>query len=249
MLKWFFKGIYSIVKKELADSFKSSFIYIITALFTFLVGVLFFIYVVNSKELTTLNITGSILQPVFSFISVFFLFVSPLLTMSSLTDERKNHTLELLFLSKLSDTQVIIGKYIASICTVLFLLLFTLIFPVIIAATGYSDWGVVISTFIGLILSTMCYLSIGLFVSSMTDNQIVAAFSGFAIVLLLSLLNLSMQATNNWMIGQIFQYISVYYHFLPFTRGEIRLHDIFYFFTFISFFLWLTKQSLESKRW
>lgn len=245
----YLSGIFSVIKKELKDSFNSPFIYIIGGLFSLLIGWLFFNYVIAAKDLTSLNITNAVLAPVFGNINLFFLFLAPLLTMGLITEERKNHTLELLFLSKLTSMQIVLAKFVAAVISVMFLLFFTLIFPSIIAISGYSDWGIVISTYLGFMFSTMCYLSVGLFASSLTDNQIVAAFLGFSILIFFMLLAVSANATNNWMLAQIAQYFSIAVHFETFVRGEVRSYDVIYFLSFIGFFLWLTKESLESRKW
>jgi len=246
---WYIKGTVVLFKKDLFDAFISPFIYIISTLFSLIIGWLFFNYVVVAKDLTSLNITNAVLSPVFGNINLLFVFLSPMLTMGLLTQERKNHTLELLLLSRLNTSQIVIGKFLAGICMAWFLLLLTVIFPAMIWLTGHGDIGMIITTYVGFSFTLMCFISVGLFASSLTDNPIVAAFVGFAFLMLVMLLAVSLNATNNWMLGEIAQYLSIAYHFESFVRGEIRSYDIVYFLSFTGFFLWLTKESLETRKW
>ena len=246
---WYIKGTLVLFKKDLMDAFNSPFIYIIASLFSLIIGWLFFNYVIAAKDLTSLSITNAVLAPVFGNINLFFIFLSPMLTMGLLTQERKNHTLELLLLSKLNSSQIVIGKFLAGISMAWFLLLLTIIFPVMIGLTGHGDLGMIISTYVGFSFTLMCFISVGLFASSLTDNPIVAAFMGFAFLMLVMLLAVSLNATNNWMLGEIAQYLSIAHHFESFVRGEIRSYDIVYFLSFTGFFLWLTKESLETRKW
>ena len=105
--------------------------------------------------------------------------LAPLITMRLFAEERKCHTLDLLLRSRLGHGQIIVAKFLSSLMTVLFLLSLTLIFPIILAVSGYSNWPMVFSGYGGVILCVMCYLAVGLFTSSLTENQILASLAGF----------------------------------------------------------------------
>ncbi|MCK5072317.1 MAG: ABC transporter permease subunit [Bacteriovoracaceae bacterium] len=235
--------------KEIKDVFQGPLIYILTGTFCLLIGWLFFNYLLGAGRLTSLNMTSAVIVPIFGNMNFMFLFLAPMLTMRLIAGEKKAHTIELLFISNLNHFQIIVAKFMASLCMVLFMLLFTVVFPVILHLSGYSDWGTVGSAYLGMILSIMCYLSVGMFTSSLTENQIVAAFTSFGILMGLMLLVVSVNATNNWMLGNIVQYLSIPVHYESFVRGAIRSYDFVYFFSFIGFFLWLTDRSLESRNW
>lgn len=243
------KGIWTISKKELGEYFTSPLIYILSALYIFLMGWLFFNYLVNAKQLTTMTMTQTVLRPIFGNMNFILIFLVPLFTMRLIAEERKFGTLNLLLISELSSSQIILGKIIAAFTSICFMLSFTLIFPVILAMSGYSDWGVVSTNYLGILGQVICYLAVGLFASSITENQIVAALLGFCILLGIMLLALTAQAIHNPLLGDLISYFSLALHFEPFTRGSIRSYDIFYFFSFFSFFFFLTVQSLESRRW
>jgi ABC-2 type transport system permease protein len=245
----FVKKISILVKKELKDAFLSPLIYILAGLFCFMMGWLFFNYLLQAKQLTTRNMTEAVITPIFGNINFIFVFLSPLLTMRAFAEERKQATLDLLLRSELSEIQIIISKFISNMLLVLFMISFTLIFPVILALSGYSDWGVVSSAYIGVLLSIMAYLSVGLFCSSLTDNQIVASLLTFCILLGSMLMVITVNASNNYLLSLIIQYLTVPFHYEGFIRGLLRSYSFVYFASYIGFFFLLTLKSLQSRKW
>ena len=173
-MKNWLQGSFDLYKKEIKDSFLSPFVYILAGSFILLTGWIFFSLLVASKDITQGTLTSSIIAPTFSMFRFIFMFVCPLLTMRLISEEKKNHTIELLFLSKLSDWQIIIGKFCSSMTIVLFMLSLTIIFPIILSFSGYNDWGVVMSSYTGIILLSMAYVSLGLFTSSLTSNYVIS---------------------------------------------------------------------------
>jgi ABC-2 type transport system permease protein len=245
----FFKDWWSLVKKELKDAFLSPLIYILAALFSLIMGWLFFNYLIGSKELTEQSLTESVLIPLFGNMNFIFIFLAPLLTMRSIAEEKKQHTLELLLTSRLSHLQIVCAKLISTLVMAVFMLSLTLVFPIVLAFSGYGHWGVVISAYLGIVLCVLCYLSVGLFASSLTDNQIVAALLTFSLLLGLMLFVLTANATDNYIVSQICEYLSLSFHLEGFVKGAIKSFDVFYFFSFSGFFIYLTTLSLDARRW
>lgn len=244
-----FRGIYLLTKKELKDNFLSPMVYVLSGLFCLLMGWLFFNYLVASKELTDQTLTQSVLLPIFGNMNFIFLFLAPILTMRSFSEERKLHTLELLLTSRLSHFQIIASKILANFFTSAFMVGLTLIFPIVLAMSGYHHWSVVVSSYAGVLLSILCYISVGCFASSMTENLVVAALLGFCILLGLMLFSITGNATSNVLLGQIFRYMAIPFHFESFVLGGIRSFNFVYMFSFIGFFTYLTHLSLDSRRW
>lgn len=238
-----------LVKKELKDSFFSPLIYILTSLFCFMMGWLFFNYLLQAKSLTSATMTQAVITPIFGNINFIFVFLCPLITMRSFAEERKQATLDLLLRSELSEMQIIIGKFLSMLVLVLFMLSFTFIFPIILAFSGYSDWGVVGSSYLGVVLSVMAYLSVGLFCSSLTDNQIVASLLTFCFLLGSMLMVISANATDNYLLSLLVQYTTVPFHYEGFVKGLIRSYSVVYFISYLSFFFLLTKKSLQARQW
>lgn len=237
------------MRKELKDNFLSPMVYILSALFCILMGWLFFNYLIASKELTNQTLTQSVLLPIFGNMNFIFLFLAPILTMRSFSEEKKLHTLELLLTSRLSHFQIIVAKILANFLTSAFMVSLTLIFPIVLAMSGYSHWSIVLSSYCGILLSLLCYITVGCFASSMTENLVVAALLGFCILLGLMLFSITGNATDNLLLAQFFQYLAIPFHFESFVRGGIRSFNFVYLFSFMGFFTYLTHLSLESRRW
>lgn len=245
----FVKGIWILTRKEVKDSFEGPLVYILAGLFSLITGWLFFNYLMSNQELTDQTLLQTVLVPAFGNMNFIFLFLAPLITMRLFAEERKLHTLELLLGSDLSHSQIIIGKFFSSMVMTLFMLTLTLVFPVILAMSGYSNWSVVASSYLGITFCIMCYVSVGLFTSSLTENQIVAALASFCILMGIMLFVITTNATNNQLVSEIFFYISTPSHFEGFTRGVLKSYDFVYFGSFVGFFFYLTHLSLDSRNW
>lgn len=238
-----------LAKKELKDSFSSPLIYVLCGLFSLMMGWLFFNYLVQAKQMTTATMSMGVITPIFGNVNFIFVFLCPLITMRSFAEEKKQHTLDLLLRSELTEMQIILGKFISNVMMVLFMLSMTLLFPLILSFSGFSDWGVVWSSYLGIVLSIMAYTAVGLFCSSLTDNQIVASLLTFCILLGSMLLVISVNATNNYLLALIVQYLTIPFHYEGFTRGLLRSYSIVYFISFYAFFLLLTLKSLQARKW
>lgn len=245
----FFKKIGILVKKELKDAFLSPLIYILSGLFCFMMGWLFFNYLLQAKTLTTATMTQAVITPIFGNINFIFVFLCPLLTMRSFAEEKKQSTLDLLLRSELSEMQIILAKFISNMVLVFFMISFTFVFPIILSISGYSDWGVVGSSYLGVILSIMAYLSVGLFCSSLTDNQIVASLLTFCILLGSMLMVITVNASNNYLLALMVQYLTVPFHYEGFVKGLLRSYSFVYFASYLGFFFLLTLKSLQSRKW
>ncbi len=245
----YFSQTWILAKKELKDFFLSPLIYVLCGLFSMMMGWLFFNYLLQSKQMTSTTMTQGVITPIFGNINFIFVFLCPLITMRSFAEEKKQYTLDLLLSSKLSAFQIVLAKFVSNVSIVLFMLSLTLLFPIILALSGYTDWGVVGASYLGIILSIMAYTAVGLFCSSLTDNQIVASLLTFCILLGSMMLVISINATNNYLMALIVQYLSVPFHYEGFTRGVVRSYSLVYFFSFYCFFFLLTLKSLESRKW
>ncbi len=245
----FFKGILLLTKKELSDNFTTPLTYVVMGMFSIITGWLFFNYLAISKDVTTLSILDSIIMPTFGNINFIFLFITPILTMKVFAEEKKMHTLEALLLSELKDQQIIFAKFISCIITAISILALTLIFPTILHFSDYQNWPIVLNSYLGTILVICCYISVGIFASSLTDNQMVAAIVCFAILLGIMTLIFAANTTNNYLIGQMLKYLSIGFHYEPFLRGVGKSYNFIYFISFISFFLHLTNIRLKARNW
>lgn len=245
----FCAGIWLVTKKELADAFGSSLVYVLTGLFSLLMGWLFFNYVVLSTEMTSGTLLQSVFNPIFGNMNFVFLFFAPLLTMHAFALEKKQGTLGLLLLSNLTQTQIIFGKFLSAVLTAGFMLSFTLILPIIMAFAGYSQWAIILSGYFGIILSICCYVAVGVFASSLTENPVISAVLSFCILMGMMLLVLSANASDNPLVGEILSYFAIPFHYEGFVRGAMKSYNFIYFASVTGFFLWLSERSLESRNW
>ena len=238
-----------LVIKEVRDVFLSPLVYILSALFGLMMGWLFFNYIIAGLEITEQTMTRTVFIPLFGNMNFIFLFLAPMLTMRSFSEERKDHTLNFLLSSKLTELEIILAKLTSSFAMAAFMIGLTLVFPVVTMMSGYSDWGVIFTSYAGLLLCVLCYLSVGLLASSLTESQVVAALLGFTILFGLMLLVLAGSVMNNPMVSEMLQFLSINSHYESFVSGAIRSYNIFYFISFIGFFTYLTYLSLTARKW
>ncbi len=245
----FMPGLMLLYKKELRYYFKSPLVYIVGGLFSLLMGWLFFNYMLASKEYTPQLILHGIIIPVFANMNFIFLFLIPLLTMKVFSEESKNGTLDLLLRSKMRTIDIIMAKYLAMGTICFFLLSLTLIFPIILSFAGFEQWQIVMSCYLGVSLCLFFYLSIGIFASSLTENQVLASIISFCMLLFFVVLVVTGQNMPNYIVGQIFQYLSPPFHYETFLRGSWRSFNFAYFLSGIGIFLYSTNISLKSRSW
>jgi ABC-2 type transport system permease protein len=214
-----------------------------------MMGWLFFNYLVGAKELSTVNIKDTVITPIYGNMNFLFIFLCPLLTMRSFSEEKKASTLDLLLSSRLTETEIIVSKFISYIVQIIFMLSFTVLFPIILTFSGFNDWGLIFTSYLGVLFSIICYIAVGLFCSSLTDNQIIASVLTFCILLGSMLLVISVNATNNFILGQMVSYLTVPYHYDAFTKGVIKSYSLVYYVSFTFFFYQLTLKSIQSRKW
>ncbi len=167
-----------------------------------------------------------------------------MLTMRLLSEEKKQHTSELLFTSPIKVVHIVIGKYLASLCLFVLMLLFSSVFIIVLYLKGNPDPGVIVSGFLGLFLLGASFLAVGLFASSLSQNQIVAAVISFGLLLLFWIIGASSDAQTSF-VG----YVSIINHLDNFIKGVIEVKDLVYYICFIFFGLFLTHVILDSERW
>lgn len=248
------KAIFTILKRELKSYFASPIAYIILVVFLVLSGIFFFFYLESFIKSQfdprfqlfreKLNLNEFVIRPYFGTISVVLLFMIPLITMRLIAEERKNFTAELLFTSPVRVSQIVLGKFLASFSLFVIMLVLSAIYLVVLRVYGNPDLGPVLSAYLGLFLLGGSLISAGLFASSLTENQIVAAVISFGILLVFWILGASSDADNS-----ILGYISIINHLDNFTKGVIALRDTIYYLSFIFFSLFLTYIMVESERW
>lgn len=249
------KNVWTIAWRDLKANFTSPVAYVILSLYVGIMSWMFFFTLSAFHRQNTaayhgesITITDHIIKPLYGNMNVILLFFVPFITMRSFAEERKNHTIELLMTSPITVPQMVLGKALSGFLFVLIMMAITSIYPLVLFLTGNPDPGSVLTAILGTFMLACCYVSMGVFFSSMTENQIVAVALSFVGGLFFWLIGWAAMAAGPVM-GDVLQYFSLINHFKDFSRGTLNSSDIVYYFSFIGLGLFLTYRVLESYRW
>jgi ABC-2 type transport system permease protein len=237
------RNAFIIAGKEFRSYFSSTIAYIFMVVFLVLTSVLFF-------ELQKFFVVGqATLRDFFGLVPILFLFFVPAVSMRMWAEERKLGTLETLMTLPLRDWEVVLGKFLASFFFLLVTVALTFPLPILVAVLGNIDPGAFFCGYLGLILLGAAYLAIGLWMSSTTENQIVAFIGSFVICLVLFIagIDIILTALPKWSVP-FMKGISLGSHFSSIERGVIDSRDIIYYLSIVGFFLFLNVRSVESRR-
>jgi ABC-2 type transport system permease protein len=237
------KPILIIAKRELHSFFDSLIAYIMLVLFLGFSG--FFTWLQGSDIFLIKQAT---LRPFFSIAYWTLFFFIPALTMRLLAEEKKTGTIELLLTKAISDRQVVIGKFLSTLTLICIALLLTLPYVFTVASIGNLDMGEVICGYMGLILMSATYISIGLYASSITSNQIVAFLISLFVGLFFHIIFGVIESSFTGFLGEFFNMLSLSTHFESISRGVIDSKDIIYFLSIIGLGLYLTEASLSKRK-
>ena len=256
------RNILAIASKELKSYFASPIGWILLGFWALLYGY-FFVAILNffvrqSMQMSqfgqagpqAMNLNQQLLRPlVAQNLPILVLFLLPAVTMRTYSEERRSGTIELLLTSPLSDFQIIMGKFLGAMSLYVVMLGVTLIhIAILVVYGGRPEWKPIATVYLGLLLLGGCFISVGLFISSLTKNQIVAFVATFATFLMLWVIT--------W-IGTFFgptadrltQYLSIIGQFDDFGKGVLDTTHLIYYISFITFGLFLTAKSADSERW
>jgi len=177
------------------------------------------------------------------------LFVIPLLTMKLLSDERRLKTDQALLTSPVSLGGIVLGKFFAALIMFMLGVLITVIYTFIMAVYGHVDWMVMISNLVGMALMGGALIAIGLFISSMTESQIVSAIVSFAVALILYLVDSFSSSVSAEWLKNLLTAVSINTHYVNFNYGLIYLPDVVFFVSVAAVFLFLTIRMIDKRRW
>ena len=235
------RNTFYIAWRETRAYFLTPTAYIVGAMFLVLTGI-FFVFQVTSTR------PEASVRSIIEWATFFMVFFAPLITMRLLAEEQKLGTLELLLTSPVSDWQVALGKYLASIIILYVTVSLTLYYVLLLYIFGSPDIGPVLTGYLGLLLYSAACGAIGLAASSLTSNQLIAAVVGVAVLLTLSFAD-SVGYTLSGVIKTILMWVCMDAHLNDFTKGVFDFSHIVYYFSVIGIFLFFTIKSLQSRRW
>jgi ABC-2 type transport system permease protein len=252
------RNVLAIANKEFRSYFASPIAYILIGLFALLFGWFFYVFLMafvqQSEQMMQFgggggaNVNQMMIRGLFQNTAVIILFVMPMITMRTYSEEKRSGTIELLLTSPLTDPEIIIGKFLGALALYAAMLLVTMFYIAILFRIGNPEWRPIVAGYLGLLLMGGCFLSTGLFISSLTKNQIVAGFLTFATFLMLWIINW-MGESSGPTTRDVLNYLSITEHFDDFSRGIIDTKHLVYYLSFITFGLFLTAKSVDSERW
>ncbi len=254
------KKIRSIAKRELVSSFASPVAYVILAIFAFFSGYFFYVriqmysfislqYMRYQGYSASINIDDYIVKPLYANLAVILLMLIPVITMKSFAEEKKNGTKELIMTLPVTLTDILLGKFISACMILAAMLALTFPIPLFLTIYGSLDRGAILTTYIGMFFMGSAMISIGMFASSITENQVVAAVIAFGLLLLFWSIGWGSYGANP-RLTSFLRYLSlVDIHFQDLIKGIIDTRDMVYYLSVLFSFLFLTHRVLESERW
>ena len=251
--------VWPIFKKEMRLYFTSPVAYVVVTIFLLIAGYFFYSIfafftlasmqsAMNPAMARDLNVTDSVMRPLFSNVSVILLMLLPLLTMRLFAEERRSGTIELLLTFPVRDGAVLVGKYLAAFALYAIMLGLTVLYPGIVAYFARLETGPVFTGYLGLLLMGAAFIAVGIFTSSLTENQIVAAITTFGTLLIFWILGWSADYAGG-AVGRVLQHLSILEHNESFAKGVLDTKDIIYYLNFTILALFLALRSLEARRW
>jgi ABC-2 type transport system permease protein len=251
------RNILAIAQRELTAYFASPIAYVLIGFFALLFGWFFYVPLAYFEQQSmqmgmnptqSLNINQMLVGPTLMNTTVIMLFLFPLITMRTYSEEKRSGTIELLLTSPVTDVQIILGKFIGAMLLYAAMLAITLIHMGILFIYGEPEWKPILTGYLGLLLMGGSFLSLGLFISSLTKNQIVAGIATFAVFLMLWVVNWIGTFVGPTM-QTVLTHLSLTDHFDDFAKGIIDTKHVIYYLSFMAFGLFLTAKSVDSERW
>jgi len=254
-------NIWAIAYKEIRNYFVSPVAYVVLAGFLLLCGWFFWIYLLQfstmvsmyaqfqqPQMLAQLNLNDMVMAPLLQNMVIIFLIMMPLVTMRLFAEERALGTDELLLTSPIDTLEITLGKFLGAGLFFVVMLGCTLLYPAILMYYGDPEIGSIITGYLGILLVGLSFIALGLFTSTLTNNQSVAAVSSFVILLLFFAIGWPANTVGETA-GAILSCLSLTEHLQQMIEGLVVSCDVIYFLSVIAVALFLSQRSLESLRW
>jgi ABC-2 type transport system permease protein len=252
------RNITAIAGKEIRSYFSSPVAWVLMALFAALFGYFFYAYLhafvdesmggAMGQGPQTVNVNMRMVRPLLGNATVLILFLLPMITMRTYSEEKRSGTIELLLTSPIKDTEIVFGKYLAAMGMYAGLLAVTILYMAILFIWGNPAFLPVLSGYLGLLLMGGGFVAMGLFISTLTNNQMVAGVASFVVFLLLWIISWIADYTGPT-VASILHYLSITEHFDDFGKGVIDTKHLVFYLSFIGFGLFLAVKSVDSDRW
>lgn len=233
-------SVEAIVRKEMRLYFATPVAYVFIAVFVAVSAILFTIF--------NLLYSNSSISVIFSMLPYLFVIMIPILTMRLMAEERALKTDQLLLTAPISVASIVCGKFVAAVAVFGISIVIMIMYPVILSFYSTVQWGIVLTNFIGFFLMGASFIAIGIFVSSLTENQLISAIVTIAALLVTFLVSYGIEPTGIFLVDAILSSISVPKHFDNFFIGIIDLSSVVYYISVTAIFTLLTIYRTEKRR-
>jgi ABC-2 type transport system permease protein len=251
--------VQAVIAKELRGYFVSPIVYVVGAVFLLIFGFLSYLYVVfagaqaiqlmQMQGIAQINLNDLVFRNLFASMRFVLLIILPILTMRLFAEERKLRTFEFLMTSPIGINEIVAGKFVSVFLIFLGLLGLTGLVPTVLMLFSDFDWNPVLTGYLGMALLGALFLAVGVFASALTENQIVAAFVSFGILLTIWLISGLGALLGDTTAGHVISYVSFMEHYDRLVRGLIDTSDLVYFGSSLVLMLFLTHRVVDSARW
>jgi ABC-2 type transport system permease protein len=250
--------IFTMWKKEVESYFSSPLAYVLIGLFSLISGIIFFnllltytdgVQAMAQATEQQFSFVEEVVLKFFANVNFLFLVFIPLITMRLFSEEKRMETLDLYFLAPTQDWQLVAAKGLAAFTLVISMLIMTGIFPLVIWGVGVRDFHLLGTSYMAVTLNATAYIALGLFCSSISGNQIIAALLSVLGIMFLWMITWGGHLNSNYLIAEVFTYIGITSHFERILRGMIGTQDMIYYGTFVFTFGLLTVKSLGRRNW
>jgi ABC-2 type transport system permease protein len=240
--------MWAILKKELKISFTSLRLYIVFTFFLILSGFFFYTSLKFFSVILETDPMRGLWEDYFDLLRLVLILLLPLLTMGVFAEEKKLGTLELLWTYPLKDWQILAGKFFGCLIAFVCLIALNLVYPVVLGFYYSFSWKPLLASYLGFYLLGAFFISCGIFISFLTENQIVAAVASFSLFIFFWFLTWNEAAYSPGML-RFLLHISVFDRFKPFTQGIIVVRDVIFFLMASALFLFLTLKFMSVRNW
>jgi len=252
------RNVLSIFKRDFNAYFQSPIAYVVIALFLLISGVFFYLLLSSFMQYSyaammqqqgiPVNVNLMLIRPFFLNLSIIILFMIPIITMRAFSEDKKNGTFELLLTAPLSNWQIVLGKFLATYLFYLIMTGLTFLYMIFLFLWGNPEILPVLIAYLGVWLLGAALIAAGNFISSLTENQIVAAVGTFTLTMVLWIVGFSADFAGK-VLGNFLQYFSIIDHFDDFSKGVFDSSHCVFYLSLMILMLFMTHQSVESSKW
>ena len=253
------RNILALAGKEVRSYFSSPIAYIVIGVFALLYGYFYitilYFFIRQSMQMSQLgpgggqsmNVNQQMLRPLMQNVTILILFMLPAITMRTYSEEKRSGTIELLLTSPITDFQIVMGKFLGALALYAVMLAVTLIHVALLFIYGRPEWKPLLTSYLGLLLLGGCFISVGMFISTLTKNQVVSFMATFGMFLFLWVITWIGSVVPT--LERVVTYLSIIDHYEDFNKGVIDTSHLIYYVSFITFGLFLTAKSVDTERW